>query len=157
MRIIAGKNRGRKLVTLEGLATRPTLDGTKEAIFSSLGGMLPDYTILDVFGGSGALSLESISRGAKKAYILDNNLEHISFKGYSQDEINRKIAKAEKEERYYKGMVEHELSMAKHSTDNAGREYHTSKASNFAKEAAKWHEEAIKWKYTNLRIYNLDM
>ncbi len=79
MRIIAGKNRGRKLVTLEGLATRPTLDGTKEAIFSSLGGMLPDYTILDVFGGSGALSLESISRGAKKAYILDNNLDAIEI------------------------------------------------------------------------------
>lgn len=78
----------------------------------------------------------------------ENILDHISFKGYSQDEINRKIAKAEKEERYYKGMVEHELSMAKHSTDNAGREYHTSKASGFAKEAAKWHEEAIKWKYT---------
>ena len=49
MRIIAGKNRGRKLATLEGLATRPTLDGTKEAIFSSLGGMLPDYVVLDVF------------------------------------------------------------------------------------------------------------
>ena len=79
MRIIAGKNRGRKLVTLEGIATRPTLDGTKEAIFSSLGGMLPDYTILDVFGGSGALSLESISRGAKKAYILDNNLDAIEI------------------------------------------------------------------------------
>ena len=79
MRIIAGKNRGRKLVTLEGLAPRPTLDGTKEAIFSSLGGMLPDYTVLDVFGGSGALSLESISRGAKKAYILDNNLDAIEI------------------------------------------------------------------------------
>lgn len=79
MRIIAGKNRGRKLFTLEGLATRPTLDGTKEAIFSSLGGMLPDYTVLDVFGGSGALSLESISRGAKKAYILDNNLDAIEI------------------------------------------------------------------------------
>lgn len=79
MRIIAGKNRGRKLVTLEGLATRPTLDGTKEAIFSSLGGMLPDYTVLDIFGGSGALSLESISRGAKKAYILDNNLDAIEI------------------------------------------------------------------------------
>ena len=59
MRIIAGINRGRKLQTLEGLSTRPTLDGTKQAIISSLGGMLPDYTILDVFGGSGALSLES--------------------------------------------------------------------------------------------------
>lgn len=79
MRIIAGTNRGRKLETLEGLATRPTLDGTKEAIFSSLGGMLPGFTVLDVFGGSGALSLESISRGAKKAYILDNNIDAINI------------------------------------------------------------------------------
>ena len=79
MRIIAGKNRGRKLETLEGLATRPTLDGTKEAIFSSLGGMLPGFVILDVFGGSGALSLEAISRGAKKAYILDNNIDAINI------------------------------------------------------------------------------
>ena len=79
MRIIAGINRGRKLETLEGLSTRPTLDGTKEAIFSSLGGMLPGFTILDVFGGSGALILESISRGAKKAYILDNNLDAINI------------------------------------------------------------------------------
>lgn len=86
MRIIAGKNRGRKLETLPGLATRPTLDGTKEAIFSSLGGMLYDFVVLDVFGGSGALSLEAISRGAKKAYILDNNLEAI--------EIIKKNAKA---------------------------------------------------------------
>lgn len=73
MRIIAGKYRSRKLVTLEGLATRPTLDQTKEAIFSSLGGYIQDYIVLDVFGGSGALSLESLSRGAKEAYIIDEN------------------------------------------------------------------------------------
>jgi len=79
MRIIAGKNRGRKLETLEGLATRPTLDGTKEAIFSSLGGMLYNFVVLDVFGGSGALSLESVSRGAKKAYVIDNNIEAIDI------------------------------------------------------------------------------
>ena len=79
MRIIAGKYRSRKLVTLEGLATRPTLDQTKEAIFSSLGNYLPDFTVLDVFGGSGALSLESLSRGASKAYIIDNNIEAIDI------------------------------------------------------------------------------
>ena len=49
MRIIAGKYRSRKLITLEGLATRPTLDQTKEAIFSSLGGYINDFVILDVF------------------------------------------------------------------------------------------------------------
>ena len=41
--------------------------------------MLYDFVVLDVFGGSGALSLEAISRGAKKAYILDNNLEAIEI------------------------------------------------------------------------------
>ena len=79
MRIIAGKYRGSKLNTLDGLKTRPTLDATKEAIFSSLGGYIPGFIVLDIFGGSGALSLESISRGAKKAYILDNNIEAIEI------------------------------------------------------------------------------
>jgi 16S rRNA (guanine966-N2)-methyltransferase len=79
MRIISGIYRGRKLYTLEGLKTRPTLDQTKEAIFSSIGGYLNGQVILDVFGGSGALSLESISRGASKAYIIDNNIDAINI------------------------------------------------------------------------------
>lgn len=79
MRIIAGKYRSRKLFTLEGLQTRPTLDQTKEAIFSSLGGYIPGFTVLDVFGGSGALSLESLSRGAKNATIIDANIDAINI------------------------------------------------------------------------------
>ncbi len=79
MRIIGGKYKSRKLATLEGLATRPTLDGTKEAIFNSLGNYLPDFVVLDVFGGSGALSLESISRGAKMAYIIDKSLDAVKI------------------------------------------------------------------------------
>lgn len=79
MRIIAGKYRGAKLNTLDGLKTRPTLDGTKEAIFSSLGGYIPGFVVLDIFGGSGALSLESISRGAELAYIIDNNIDAINI------------------------------------------------------------------------------
>ena len=69
MRIIAGKYRSRKLITLEGLATRPTLDQTKEAIFSSLGGYINDFVILDVFGGS----------GAKEAYIIDSNPDAVKI------------------------------------------------------------------------------
>lgn len=79
MRIIAGKYRSRKLITLDGLATRPTLDQTKEAIFSSLGGYIPEFNVLDVFGGSGALSLESLSRGAKHSTIIDANIEAINI------------------------------------------------------------------------------
>jgi 16S rRNA (guanine966-N2)-methyltransferase len=77
MRIISGKFKSRKLATLPGMAVRPTLDSTKEAIFSSLGGYLPETNVLDVFGGSGALALEAISRGAKKAYIIDKSPESI--------------------------------------------------------------------------------
>ena len=79
MRIIAGTFRSRKLETLDGLKTRPTLDKTKGAIFNSLGGYIPGFVVLDVFGGSGALSLESISRGAKEAYIIDNNIDAINI------------------------------------------------------------------------------
>ena len=75
-------------------------------------------------------------------------IDEDSIKGLTKAEIDRKVAKAKKEERYYEGMVKHELYMAKHSTDNAGRQYHTSRANSFAKEADKWHEEAIKWQYT---------
>ncbi|MGM9899915.1 MAG: 16S rRNA (guanine(966)-N(2))-methyltransferase RsmD [Bacilli bacterium] len=78
MRIIGGKFRSRKLNTLSGMATRPTLDGTKEAIFNSLGNYLPNFVVLDVFGGSGALGLESISRGASLAYIVDNSIDAIN-------------------------------------------------------------------------------
>lgn len=79
MRIIGGKYKSRKLSTLEGLATRPTLDGTKEAIFNSLGNYIPDFVVLDVFGGSGALSLESISRGAKIAYVIDKSPDAVKI------------------------------------------------------------------------------
>jgi 16S rRNA (guanine966-N2)-methyltransferase len=79
MRIIAGKYRGRNLFTLEGLQTRPTLDGTKEAIFSSLGGYIPNFVTLDLFGGSGALSIESLSRGACKTYITDASIDAVKI------------------------------------------------------------------------------
>lgn len=90
MRIIAGKYRGAKLYTLEGLKTRPTLDATKEAIFSSLGGYIPGFICLDVFGGSGALSLESISRGATKSYIIDNNIDAINIIKKNADKLKIK-------------------------------------------------------------------
>lgn len=76
MRIISGKNRGTKLYTLEGYEiTRPTLDRVKEALFSKINFYLIDSIVLDLFSGSGALGLEAVSRGAKKAYLCDNSLK----------------------------------------------------------------------------------
>lgn len=77
MRIIAGKMRGTKLFTLDGLKTRPTLDRVKEPLFSIINFKLQDAVVLDLFSGSGALGLESISRGAKKAYLCDNSKDAI--------------------------------------------------------------------------------
>lgn len=71
MRIISGRARGTKLFSLEGEATRPTADRTKEAVFSMLQFMLEGREVLDLFGGSGQLALEAISRGAAHAVICD--------------------------------------------------------------------------------------
>ena len=78
MRIISGSMRGTKLNTLEGLNTRPTLDRVKEALFSKLDFEVNENpVVLDLFSGSGALGLESISRGAKYAVLCDNSRDAI--------------------------------------------------------------------------------
>lgn len=73
MRIISGTMRGTKLFTLEGENTRPTLDRVKEALFSKINYNLQSAVVLDLFSGSGALALESLSRGAEKAYLCDSS------------------------------------------------------------------------------------
>ena len=77
MRIISGLARGTKLETLDGNDTRPTLDRVKEPLFSIIQNYIYDAKVLDLFSGSGALALESISRGAKKAFICDNSKKAI--------------------------------------------------------------------------------
>ncbi len=71
MRIITGTAKGTKLYTLEGLSTRPTAERVKEAIFSMLQFDMEGKKVLELFGGSGQLSLEALSRGAASAYICD--------------------------------------------------------------------------------------
>ncbi len=73
VRIIAGTARGRKLETLEGMETRPTLDRVKEAVFGSLQFRIPYAAVLDLFAGSGNLGLEAASRGAKRVVLNDRN------------------------------------------------------------------------------------
>lgn len=70
MRIIGGTDRGRKLNAPDGMHTRPTLDKVRGAIFNMLFDVT-GLTVLDMFGGSGALGFEALSRGADKAVIVD--------------------------------------------------------------------------------------
>ena len=71
MRVISGKARGVVLKTPEGMQTRPTADRVKEALFSILQFDLPGTKVLDLFGGTGQLGIEAISRGAKSAVFVD--------------------------------------------------------------------------------------
>ena len=74
MRIISGTAKGTKLYTLDGINTRPTLDRVKEPLFSILNFRLEDSVVLDLFAGSGALGLEALSRGARKAIFCEKYL-----------------------------------------------------------------------------------
>lgn len=71
MRVITGTARGVNLKTPEGLATRPTTDRVKEALFSIINFDIPNAKVLDLFGGTGQLGIEALSRGAKSAVFVD--------------------------------------------------------------------------------------
>ena len=72
MRIITGSARGVRLETLPGdEITRPTAERVKEAIFSAIQFDIEGRTVLDLFGGSGQMGLEALSRGAARAMFID--------------------------------------------------------------------------------------
>ena len=75
MRIITGKAKGKKLLTLEGNATRPTSERIKGAIFSAIQFDIEGRRVLDLFAGSGQMGLEALSRGATKATFIDSSRE----------------------------------------------------------------------------------
>ena len=72
MRIIAGAARGRKLFAPTGEDTRPTADRIRESLFNIIGSRIRDANVLDLFGGTGAMALEALSRGAAHAVIVDS-------------------------------------------------------------------------------------
>ncbi len=73
MRVIAGTARRLLLKTPEGQDTRPTTDRIKETLFNMLMPYLPDAVFVDLFAGSGGIGIEALSRGARKAYFVENN------------------------------------------------------------------------------------
>lgn len=70
IRIIAGKYRHRHINQPDSKDVRPTMDRIKESIFSAIG-PIDGYEVLDLFAGSGAYGLESLSRGAKHVVFVD--------------------------------------------------------------------------------------
>ena len=77
VRIIAGTAKGIRLKTPKGVNTRPTADRVKESVFGILRDFVEDAEVLDLFSGTGNLGLEALSRGAKKAVLIDKNIQSI--------------------------------------------------------------------------------
>lgn len=77
MRVITGSARGAKLQTLEGLATRPTSDRVKEAVFNIIQFDIEGRRVLDLFAGSGQLGIEALSRGASYGVFVDQSAEAV--------------------------------------------------------------------------------
>jgi 16S rRNA (guanine966-N2)-methyltransferase len=74
MRVIAGMFRGRRLKAPRSMSTRPTTDSVREAWFNILGADLAAAdSVLDLFAGSGALGIEALSRGARRAVFVERN------------------------------------------------------------------------------------
>ena len=71
LRVITGTAKGKKLITLEGEATRPTSERIKEAVFSSIQFDVENRRVLDLFAGSGQLGIEALSRGAESVTFVD--------------------------------------------------------------------------------------
>ena len=100
MRIISGKYRGKKLIAPKSINIRPTEDRVREAVFSilySLLGPLEEKSVLDVFAGTGAFGLESLSRGARNVCFIDKDIETLSKNTalFEKEKDNMKILHAD--------------------------------------------------------------
>ena len=88
MRIISGNRRGHKLVGFEGSKIRPTTDRVKESVFNLIQGFVADSSVLDLFGGSGALGFEALSRGARSAVFVDADKASVDVIAKNAAELN---------------------------------------------------------------------
>ncbi len=79
LRVISGSARGRKLQVVPGDTTRPITDQVKEALFNIISFDIEGASLLDLFGGTGAVGIEALSRGAEYVRMLDLNRRPIAI------------------------------------------------------------------------------
>ncbi len=93
LRIIAGKAKGMRIKTVPGESTRPITDRVKESLFNILGGDVVDAQFLDLFSGTGSVSLEALSRGAALARMID--LHPLAIKTIKSNILHTKLENAQ--------------------------------------------------------------
>jgi len=92
MRITGGRAAGIQLsVPAKGVAIRPATDRMREAVFSSLGHLVTNASVLDLFAGSGSYGLEALSRGASSARFVENNSRAVSALERNRDAVLRAL------------------------------------------------------------------
>ncbi|WP_249028669.1 16S rRNA (guanine(966)-N(2))-methyltransferase RsmD [Tannockella kyphosi] len=104
MRVIAGTYKSRTLKTVKSNSTRPTTDRNKENLFNIIGPYFDGGCVLDLFGGSGGLGIEAMSRGCTKLISVDSNLE--AFKVIKENVATLKIENANVYKMDYKKALE---------------------------------------------------
>lgn len=77
MRVIAGSQKGRRLLSPEGTSLRPTSDRVKEALFSILNARISGARFLDLYAGTGAIGIEALSRGAQHATFVESHADSL--------------------------------------------------------------------------------
>jgi 16S rRNA (guanine966-N2)-methyltransferase len=97
MKIIAGRLKGRNIPTFQGNRYRPSQSRLREALFSILTSgefgeqdILNDAYVLDLFSGSGSLSFEALSRGAKHSTMIDTDAEHLKLSVQAAEQFGEK-------------------------------------------------------------------
>jgi len=86
LRIIGGDLKGKRLKSIHGKLIRPTADRIREAIFNILSNSIAKALVLDLFAGTGALGIEALSRGAERAFFVDN--QHASLSVLKQNVLS---------------------------------------------------------------------
>ena len=92
MRVTGGQWTNRRIIVPPGMGVRPTPDKVRQAIFNSLGGWIVDRTVLELFAGSGALSLECLSRGATSAMCVEKSAKHAGFIRRNARDLNIQVS-----------------------------------------------------------------
>ena len=92
MRVISGVAKGQKLISPKGLDTRPTSDRVKEALFNIVSSRVLEARVLDLYAGSGALGIEALSRGARRAVFVDSSAKAVDaiHKNLSKTALSKK-------------------------------------------------------------------
>ena len=114
MRVVAGEYRGRKLSAVPGMATRPTTDKVKEAVFNIIGPYFDGGTSLDLYAGSGGLSIEGVSRGIERAVFVDRQLAAIKT-------IKKNIATTKHEDQFV--VLKQDATRALHMLQSKGEHF----------------------------------